>query len=173
MSDYTNIGKIVASSGLTGEVILKHALGKKTSLKPVETIFIEQHKGALIPYFIESSKAKSSEELVIKLEGVAHKEAARLLIKKNIWLLQEDFRKLVDPSSPLSLLGFTLINEGENLGPIEEVIEQPQQILLRLIINNREVLIPLHEKTLQKIDHRSKKVFVVLPEGLLDIYLGI
>jgi 16S rRNA processing protein RimM len=51
------------------------------------------------------------------------------------------------------------------------VIEQPHQLLCRLEIESKEVLIPLNEAFLQKIDHRKKQVIVELPDGLLDIYL--
>ena len=57
------------------------------------------------------------------------------------------------------------------LGEILELIEQPHQLLCLLEIKGKEVLIPLHEKTLQKVNHRKKEVLVQLPDGLLDIYL--
>lgn len=170
MKDYINIGKIVASFGLNGEVILKHALGKKTILKGIEALFVEELKGSYLPYFVESSKAKNHEETYIKLEGVNTKEAANRLSSRNVWLLDEDFRKLAGKSAPISLLGFRLINEGEDIGPIEEVIEQPHQVLLRIDLQGKEALVPLHEETLGKIDHAKKQVHVTLPDGLLDIY---
>ena len=52
-----------------------------------------------------------------------------------------------------------------------EVIEQPLQILLRIEIDGKEVLIPINESTLVKVDHKGEKIYVDLPEGLLDIYL--
>jgi 16S rRNA processing protein RimM len=52
-----------------------------------------------------------------------------------------------------------------------EIIEQPHQLLCRIEINEKEVLIPLHEDTIRKIDKKLKQVIVELPEGLLDIYL--
>ena len=170
MNDYIHIGRIVASFGLKGEVILKHALGKKTILKGVEAIFIEQNKGSYLPYFVESSKAKDHEESYVKLETVDTKESANRLTKKNVWLLDEDFRKLAGKSAPISLLGYQLITKEENLGPIEEVNEQPHQVLLRISLNGNEGLIPLHAETLDKIDHKKKEVYVTLPDGLLDIY---
>jgi 16S rRNA processing protein RimM len=170
MNDYIHFGRIVASFGLKGEVILKHALGKKTMLKGVEAIFIEQNKGSYLPYFVQSSKAKDHEEIYVKLETVDTKESANRLATKNVWLLDEDFRKLAGKSAPISLLGFQLITEEENLGPIEEVIEQPHQVLLRISLNGNEALIPLHAETLDKIDHKNKEVHVTLPDGLLDIY---
>lgn len=171
MSDYINIGKIVAGFGLKGEVILKHALGEKTSFSGLEAIFIEEVKGSYLPYFIESAKAKDHTETYIKLEGVNTKEAANRLATRNVWLPDTDFRKLAGKSAPISLLGFHIItDEDENLGPIEEVIEQPHQVLLRISLNGNEALIPLHAETLDKIDHVHKQVHVSLPDGLLDIY---
>lgn len=170
MNNYINIGRIVATFGLKGEVILHHALGKKTTLKGVEAIFIEERKGSYLPLFIESSKAKDQEEMYMKLDGIDTKEKAHRLIQKQVWLLNEDFRKIVGKSSPIALLGFELINENESVGSIEEVIEQPHQVLLRITINNKEALIPLHEETLKKIDQKKKQVHVILPDGLLDIY---
>lgn len=171
MEEYINIGRIVAAFGLQGEVILKHALGKKTILKDIEAIFIEEHKGSYLPYFIESSKAKDTGETYVKLEGVSTRETANRLSNKNAWLLDADFRKLAGKTAPISLLGFQLItDEEENLGPIEEVIEQPHQVLLRISLGGKEALIPLHAETLDKIDHKKKEVHVILPDGLLDIY---
>ncbi len=60
----------------------------------------------------------------------------------------------------------------KDLGEILEVIEQPQQILCRLEISEKEVLIPINEQTLEKIDHAGKKLLLNLPEGLLEVYLG-
>lgn len=170
MKDYIHIGRIVASFGLEGEVILKHALGKKTQLKGIEALFIEELKGSYLPYFIESSKARNEEETYVKLEGINTKESAARLTTRNAWLLDEDFRKLAGKSAPISLLGYDLINEGENLGPVEEVIEQPHQVLLRISLDGKEALIPLHAGTLQSIDRTKKQVHVTLPDGLLDVY---
>ncbi len=170
MNDYIHIGKIVASFGLKGEVILKHALGKKTLLKDIEAIFVEENKGSYLPYFVESSKAKDHEEIYLKLETVDTKESANRLTTRNVWLLDADFRKLAGKSAPISLLGFHLVTEEANLGPIEEVIEQPHQVLLRISLDGKEALIPLHAETLDKIDHKKKEVHVTLPDGLLDVY---
>jgi len=67
---YNSIGKIVASFGVNGEVILRHALGKKTALKGLETIFIEMHKNEFLPYFIQSARAKNDAEIYLALEGL-------------------------------------------------------------------------------------------------------
>lgn len=171
MTEYFKIGKFVAVHGLKGELVLKHDLGKKTSLKGLSAIFIEEKKNAFLPWFIVSTKIKSADEIYIMLEGINVREEALKLAQKQVWLPAADFKKFAAKSAPAGLLGYTIINNKEPLGEILELIEQPHQLLCRLEINGREVLIPLHEETLQKINHKKKEVVVALPDGLLEIYL--
>jgi 16S rRNA processing protein RimM len=58
-----------------------------------------------------------------------------------------------------------------DLQKILEIIEQTHQLLCRIEIEGKEVLIPLHEETIKKIDRAARQVIVELPEGLLEIYL--
>ncbi|MGI8581574.1 MAG: ribosome maturation factor RimM [Chitinophagaceae bacterium] len=170
MDNYFKIGKLVATYALKGEIILQHSLGKKTSLKGLETLFIEEKKDSFIPYFIESAKIKSATETYVKFEGISSKETAHKLIQKEIWLLENDFKKFADKSAPISLLGFTMINDEEDLGEILEIIEQPHQVLCKILLKGKEALIPIHEEFLDKIDKKNRKVFLTLPDGLLEIY---
>ena len=172
MTEYFKIGKFVAVHGLKGELVIRHELGKKTSLKGLQNIFIEERKNSFLPWFIESAKIKNEEEVFLKLEGVNTRESANKLTQKEVWLTEADLKKFAAKSSPVSLLGYTVIHEEKPLGEILEVIEQPHQMLCRIEINEKEVLIPLNENTLEKIDHKKRQVIVQLPEGLLDIYLS-
>jgi len=172
MVEYFKIGKLVTVHGLKGELLLKHSFGKKSSLKDLQAVFIEEKKDSFIPWFVESAKIKNDEETYIKLDGIDSREAAAKLVQKEIWIPEADFKKLAAKFAPANLLGYTIINEKESIGNIIEVIEQPHQMLCRLEVKGKEVLIPLNENTLQKIDHKKKQVIVNLPEGLLDIYLG-
>jgi 16S rRNA processing protein RimM len=74
-------------------MVIAHHLGKKTSLKGLNAIFLEKVKNEMLPYFIDSCKIKSPDELYIKLEGISSKEAAQKLTQKEVWLLEEDFNK--------------------------------------------------------------------------------
>lgn len=171
MTEYFKIGKLVAAHGVNGELVLQHELGKKTSLKGLLAIFIEDKKESFLPWFIESAKIKSENEVYLKLEGIDSREAALKLTPKEAWITESDFKKFAAKSAPASLLGYSIINDKEVLGVILELIEQPHQLLCRLEIKNKEVLIPLNEQTLQRTDHKKRQVFVSLPDGLLEIYL--
>jgi len=171
MVEYFKIGKFVAAYGLKGELVLKHELGKKTSLKGLQTIFIEEKKESFLPWFIESTKIKNEKEVFVKLEGVASREAATKLTQKEVWFTDADIKKFSAKSSPINLLGYTIVNKKQRVGEILEIIEQPHQLLCRVEIKGKEALIPLHQNFLQGINHAKKHVNVELPEGLIEIYL--
>lgn len=170
MNHYFKIGKFAASFGLKGELVLQHSLGKKTALKGLETIFTEEGKDNFMPWFITGTSVKNDAETFIKLEGIDTKETARKLTPKEAWLTEADFKKFAAKSSAITLLGFNLVNEGVDLGEILEVIEQPHQVLCAILLDGKEALIPIHEESLEKIDQKNRRVHVVLPDGLLDIY---
>lgn len=171
MINYCTLGKFVATFGLKGELVMVHHLGKKTALKGLEVLFVEVRKDELLPYFIQEVRIKNDQELFVKLEGIDSKETAHKLTQKQLWLPDTEFQKYAGKSAPVGLLGYLLINEGEELGEILEVIEQPHQVLCRLEIKGKEVLIPLHAETLEKVDKKKKQVHVTLPDGLLELYL--
>ncbi|RYZ61999.1 MAG: 16S rRNA processing protein RimM [Chitinophagaceae bacterium] len=170
MTEYFNIGKLVTTFGLKGEIVLKHTLGKKTSLKGLAALFVEEKKESFLPWFIESTKIKTEDEIYIKLEGINTREQANKLTQKQVWLPEADFKKFSSKSAPISFLGYEIVEEDKILGKILEVIEQPHQVLCRIDLNGKEALIPLHEETIVRVDKKKGQVIVQLPEGLLEIY---
>lgn len=172
MSTYLPLGKFIASHGLTGELILQHNLGKRSSLPGVRVLFMEEKKDQFLPWFIEKTQIRQEQETLIKLEGIDTKEAAQKLARRAVWLTEADFQKLVPRSAPVKLLGYQVHEGDKELGEILELIEQPHQLLCRLQIDNKDVFIPLHEESLDRVDHKKRIVYVTLPEGLLDIYLS-
>src|SRR6476469_5410380 len=111
MTEYFKIGRFVAAFGLKGELILVHSLGKKTSLKGLQALFVEEGKERFLPWFIASAKIKSDEELYIQLQDVDSREKAMRLTQKDVWLPEADFQKYSAKTAPISLLGFAIVEE--------------------------------------------------------------
>lgn len=170
MTDYVHIGKIVAPHGVAGQIILEHALGKPIHFKGIDAVFVEKNEGSFIPYFIQSATAKTDTITHLQIEGIQSREATSVLMSKKVWLPQDSFQKLVDKSSPLALLGYQVQQDGQDLGIIQEVIEQPHQLMVTILYKGQEAYIPLHEESLLGVDHAKKLVLVNLPDGLLDLY---
>lgn len=167
---YNHIGKIIAVSGLNGEMILHHFLGKKNTFKNVRAIFLEMQPNSYLPFFIENGKTQSIDRTILKLDEINSKEAAKAFIQINVFLQTSDFEKNVSEKAPVSIIGYDVIHEKKILGKIENIIEYPQQVLLSVNRMGKEILIPFHEETLRKIDREKKEIIVQLPDGLLEIF---
>ncbi|HEY2649764.1 MAG TPA: 16S rRNA processing protein RimM [Puia sp.] len=170
--NYRNIGKIVSAFGLKGDLIVMHHLGKKISISKIKVIFLEQKKDELLPYFVENIRKKGDDELYLKLEGIDSKEDTTKFLRREVWMKEEEIQMHTQKNNPIGWIGYRVLDQGKDLGPILEVIEQPHQILCRLEIDTKEVLIPINEQTLDKVDHKNKMVLLTLPSGLLDVYLN-
>jgi 16S rRNA processing protein RimM len=171
MPAYYQIGKFVASHGLNGALVLTHSLGSKSTLKGVETLYIETGKDQFLPYFIKELSMRNADELLVMLEDIDTKEKARLLTPKVVWLSESDFKAQRSSGTAISLLGYVLFDKKNPLGVIEEVIEQPHQLLCVVRINGQEAMIPVHAHNLIGVDAKKQRVEVDVPEGLLDVYL--
>lgn len=172
MENYFSIGKLVATFGVKGELVLKHHLGKKTALKGAEVLFVEEKENSFIPYFIQAARIRNAEEIFIRLEGIDSKEAARKLLQKAIYFTSDNFKKFAAADSSLSLLGYTVTDQFHGpLGEILEIIELPGQVLAKTLYKGKEMLLPLNKQTVLHIHKSKKQVELLLPEGLIEVYL--
>ncbi len=70
------------------------------------------------------------------------------------------------------LTGFQVSEQRRgSLGKIQAVIEIQNNPLIELLINEKEVLIPLQEDFIVHIDWKKRELTMQLPEGLIELYL--
>lgn len=165
------IGKIVATHGLNGSLVLTHIVGNSKWLKKEHTLFVEMQKGSYIPYFVGQMKASNDKEYIINLEDIDKVDAAKRLVAKQVYV-DENILTSYAKESPLLWIGFKITDK--HLGPIgaiEDVMQTGSQWLAKLTYKGAEVLIPLIPQTIEQVDIKAKALKMDLPEGLLDIYL--
>ena len=165
------IGKIVATHGITGSLILTHVVGNSKWLKKGNALYVEMQKGSFIPYFISSIKANNNEEYIINVENIDKIESAKKMITRHVYVDESILADLAK-HSPLLWIGFNLIDEnyGE-IGKIEDVMRTGNQWLAKLTYKNIEVLIPLIDQTIKDVNIKTKIIQTTLPDGLLEVYL--
>lgn len=163
------IGKIVASHGLNGAVILAHILNKKNWLRQEDVLFLELNKGSFIPFFVEQVKGNQAEECIVKFEDVANMEQAKKLIGKQVYTEVAVIENQAK-DTPLLWIGFTVIDrEKGEIGKIEEVFQTAHQWLASVPYEDRTVLIPLIDEMILDLNVRNKFIRMNLPEGLLEL----
>jgi 16S rRNA processing protein RimM len=70
------------------------------------------------------------------------------------------------------LVGYEVLDKTlGNIGEIKVIYDLQTQDLLGVDHKGKEVLIPIQDGIIEKVDKAAKKVYCQLPEGLLDIYL--
>ena len=117
-----------------------------------------------VPFFIEQKKG--SNPTFVKLQFVHSIDEAQSICGTKVYI-ESDFDASFEEHS---ILGYLIIDEqaGE-IGPIEEIIENPGQDLLQTTYQNNSCLIPFVDAFVLDIDHTNQTVYVKLPDGLLDM----
>lgn len=170
--DYIEIGYTQKPHGVKGEIKIFIEDEFLDEMEHLEILFLNVH-GNVLPYFIE--EVRGAGNYIIKFEDVNDKEAANKIKASPILMKKADLKYWEEEiESELfynHCSGYTVIdiNDGE-LGTLNEIIEYPQQELGVIIIDGNEILLPLNEHTVQRIDENNKQLIVEMPAGILDIY---
>jgi len=163
----TKIGFINKLQGYKGEVQCIIERGSVDDYADEEFLFIKLD-GIAVPFAIEEVKDKRGNG-IFKFENVNDEEYARRLINAEVFA-EKRKKKNIEESEWEDLTGYEVIDSTYgSLGAIRKIEEYPQQLIATLYIKDKEVLIPLNEDFLERIDDDSKKVYMILPEGLLEI----
>jgi len=127
-----------------------------------------------IPYFIESAREGNS--FLVKLEDVNSKEDAETLAHKPIFLREEDLMEHEEEEDEFSddryekWIGYTIIDEEMGLiGKIDQILSLPGHFTALIMHEEKEVLIPLHESLIVRINKEKKELVFNLPSGLLNL----
>lgn len=176
LDKFVEAGKIVKAHSFSGALkVMLHQPVLNPDAFPVH-LFIGIAPQP-VPFFIEKLELTDDDKAIIKFEEVDDKEAANKLLKKNIYLTVKEYEAVFGPlkeeeTNLSDLQGYLLVDKklGE-LAVIEDVLELPTHEIARLNYKGSEVLVPLVDEVIQKVDEKEKKLFVNLPEGLLDVYL--
>ncbi len=166
------LGKIVKKYSFKGEVLVKLDTDQPEIYNNLDTVFIEL-KNNLIPFFIERSQLHKSELLRIKFEDVTTEEDANAILKSELYLPLELLPKLKgDKFYFHEVIGFTVkdVNFG-NVGVIKGINDTTSQALFEIDRDGVEILIPLNDDFIKKVDRENKTIIVETPEGLIDLYL--
>ena len=166
-------GKITKTHGLKGELTIKLDVANPSDFKDLRYLLIED-RGNLIPYFVEYQKI-SGDKMFVQLQDVNKMEQAVVFLGKAVFLPNELLPQLEDNEFYYKeIIGFKLIDaEKGEIGAISDVLEYPTQAVIQVMKDGKEILIPIHDDIIQKIDKEAKILNINAPEGLIDMYLNM
>jgi 16S rRNA processing protein RimM len=59
------------------------------------------------------------------------------------------------------------------IGVVDGVLDLPQNPLIKIIFKEKEILIPITDDIIKKVDRKNKEISIDAPDGLIDIYLNV
>jgi 16S rRNA processing protein RimM len=167
MKDLVSIGKILKTHGFKGAVkVFVDPVYMDDFEETITAIFIDN-----IPYFITDKDINSDEQAILILEEITSKEAAQKLCGKEMKVPADQLEQVFEAEHYDEWTGFLVKDKTlGKVGTITGITELPHQVLLQVIYQDHEILIPINDAFISAIDADKKEIEVTLPPGFLDIF---
>ncbi len=161
------LGSITKTHGIRGELILRTADPSTEPEKQWEYLFIEID-GIMVPFFISRLHRLRNGEWAIQFDGITDRSQAESITGHTVWTYKDDADVQPDGISFKQLEGHTLYDDTSGKsGIIKEFLDIPGNPVLNTLIEGKEMLVPVQEKFIVKVDEAEKKIRMQLPPGLI------
>ncbi|MBS9460989.1 16S rRNA processing protein RimM [Flagellimonas sp. 389] len=167
------LGKVVSKYSFKGELLVKLDTDEPDIYENMESVFVSIGNN-LIPFFIDRCRLHKSALLRIDFEEVKDEPTADKMIGAELYLPLDMLPPLTgDKFYFHEVIGFTLIDEIHgDIGIIKAVNDSASQELFEAEKGGKELLIPINDDIITKVDRHNKEIHVKTPEGLVDLYLN-
>ncbi|WP_425235637.1 ribosome maturation factor RimM [Ulvibacterium sp.] len=167
------LGKVVSKYSYKGEVLVKLDTDEPEIYENMESIFVSI-RGNLVPFFIDKCRLHKSALLRIDFEDVKDEEAADRILGAELYLPLSLLPKLEGNKFYYhEIIGFTMEDSTHgDIGVVTGVNDTTSQALIEVEKNGKELLVPLTDEILTRVDRKNRTLFVSTPEGLVDLYLN-
>lgn len=166
------LGKIAKKFSFKGEVLIYLDTDEPELYQDMESVFVNFNNN-LVPYFILNSSLHKGDFLRVQFEDVDDEAEADSIMNCEVYLPLSMLPKLEGNQFYFhEVIGFEI--EDLRLGVFGKIVsinDTSAQPLFEVINGNVEILIPMIDQFLVKIDRENKKVIMDLPEGLVEMYL--
>lgn len=175
MSDWIEIGRIVAAQGLKGEVRVYPSSDFPERFTRTGQRWLRR-PGQAQPEAVDllgGREIAGKNLYVVRLAGVGDRNAAEALRDAVLLVPADDIPELDEGEFHVSdLVGLSVVDQtsGEELGTVVDLISSgPQDLLEVKLTAGRTVLIPFVEELVPVVDLDEEVCEVTLPPGLLEL----
>jgi len=166
------LGKIVRKHSFKGEVVIKLDTDEPQLYTNMDAVFVDLPTNFL-PFFIEKSLLQKGNQLRVKFEDISTEQDAESILKSDVYLPLNLLPKLTGNKFYYhEVIGFTIedIHYG-NVGTLTGINDSTAQPLFEIQQGEIEILIPMIDDFIKKVDREKKVIIIQVPEGLIEMYL--
>ena len=160
--EYINIGKIVTTHGIKGEIkIISNFDYKKEAFKVRNKIYIGKEK---IEEEIQSYRVHKNYDM-ITLKGYDNINQVLKYKNNHIFINKSDL--IIDGYLDTDYIGLEVYMNNKMIGRIKNIIKIPNNSLFEIENEEKEFYVPNNKDLIEKIDIKNKKIFIKYIEGLI------
>ncbi len=171
--DLKLLGVFLKTHGIGGHLVLKLSFFTEEELEEGEPVFIVID-GIPVPFFISEFRYTDDYTALVKFDETHTSEEASEFVNCSVYSEKHKFKETrqQDNGGYDKFKGFRVVDEyfGES-GILQEIIEFPENPVMRIDNDGAEILVPFHDEIVKYIDHNSRVIFISAPDGLFDLYL--
>lgn len=170
-TEYFELGTLSKPHGIKGAFHVYLDVDDPEEYEDLDAVFL-QLGNEMVPYFITDLQIRSNLNLM-SLEGIETVDAAKELVGVKLFLPVSMLPKLKDNQFYYhEIVGYQVIDKHHGtLGTVKEVYSTGAQDVLVMTYQSKEVLIPLMDEIIPKVDKKNQVIHSILPDGLLEVYL--
>ena len=171
LDDCFQLGYIVRTHGIKGQVIAFFDVDYPEDYEELESVFLLIN-GKLVPFFIDRIEPQAAAKFILMFEDLDTIQEAEKLKGVALYLPLTELPELEEDQFYFhEVIGYQVIDEAKGeLGTVTDFFAMPNQDLMAMDFQGQEVLIPVADEIILRTDKANKKIFVKLPEGLLEVY---
>lgn len=166
------LGKIVRKHSFRGELVIKLDTDEPELYQNMDAVFVALRNN-LLPFFIEKSLLQKGNQLRVKFEDVDSEADAEMMLKSEVYLPLNLLPKLEGNKFYYhEVIGFKMedVNHGD-IGVIFGINDTSAQPLFEVKKGDVELLIPMIDDFIKKVDRGTKTIVIEAPKGLIEMYL--
>jgi len=166
------LGKIVSKYSFKGEVLVKLDTDDPELYQNMESVFVSLGNN-LVPFFIDRCRLHKSDLLRIDFEEVKTESDADRIMGSMLYLPLTMLPKLTgDKFYFHEIIGFTLMDAVHgDIGIVQSVNDSTPQALFEVQKGDKQLLIPITDEIIGKVNRENNTISVTTPEGLVELYL--
>jgi len=170
--NYFFLGKLLKPHGFDGRVNAYLDVDDPLEYKELKMVFVNQNN-SLVPYFINHIHLLNN-KAIVTFQDIDNLEKAESLSQKEMFLPVSELPERSGNKFYFhEVIGFKIIDkEFGAIGSIHNILEYPNQAVMQVFYNHNEVLIPINDDIILKVDRINKEIHVLAPSGLIDIYIN-
>lgn len=169
--DHYYFGIIHKTIGLNGVLAIKVDVDDISKYKKLDHLFVLDNN-QLVPFFITSLIVKNNDVIQVQFDGLNTITSTERLIGKQVYLPIAMLPKLSGNKFYYhEIIGYSVIDSNHgNIGIVQKVLDFTHQDILEIKQNYTEILVPILDHIIKKVDRDKKELHIEAPEGLIDIY---